>query len=274
MMRQQESATITVVDHPPMLLMPRFADDIMTAVGSRSTHSDSERSAMTSKTTTFTKGAGKLERFPDYAPREDMQNWLYLYDSGVLTSLTLHFANVPSVTVASEVPVGPSLPVRDDARIPDLLVVRDGYRELIEEQRGYAIDRQGKAPDFALEVASPTTGKVDYTDKRVDYELYGVAEYWRFDPSGGDYLDAALAGDRLVDRVYEPIAVEMLEDGAHRGYSDALGLYVCWDDGRLRFFDPQNESYLRTHDEERAERMAAESRVAELEAELRRLRGE
>ena len=266
-MRQQESATINVVDHTPMLLMPSFADDIMTAVGSRSTHSDSERSAMTSKTTTFTKGAGKLERLPDYAPREDMQNWLYLYDSGVLTSLTLHFANVPSVTVASEVPVGPSLPVRDDARIPDLLVVRDGYRELIEEQRGYAIDRQGKAPDFALEVASPTTGKVDY-------ERYGVAEYWRFDPSGGDYHDAALAGDRLVDRVYEPIAVEMLEDGAHRGYSDALGLYVCWDDGRLRFFDPQNESYLRTHDEERAERMAAESRVAELEAELRRLRGE
>ena len=146
MMRQQESATITVVDHTPMLLMPSFADDIMTTVGSRSTHLDSERSAMTSKTTTFTKGAGKLERFPDYAPREDMQNWLYLYDSGVLTSLTLHFANVPSVTVASEVPVGPSLPVRDDARIPDLLVVRDGYRELIEEQRGYAIDRQGKAP--------------------------------------------------------------------------------------------------------------------------------
>ena len=63
-MRQQESATITVVDHTPMLLMPSFADDIMTAVGSRSTHSDSERSAMTSKTTTFTKGAGKLERFP------------------------------------------------------------------------------------------------------------------------------------------------------------------------------------------------------------------
>ena len=123
-------------------------------------------------------------------------------------------------------------------------------------------------------MASPTTGKVDYTDKRVDYERYEVAEYWRFDPSGGDYHYAALAGDRLVDRVYEPIAVEMLEDGAHRGYSDALGLYVCWDDGRLRFFDPQNESYLRTHDEERAERMAAESRVAELEAELRRLRGE
>ena len=52
-----------------------------------------------------------------------------------------------------------------------------------------------------------------------------------------------------------------------RGYSDALGLYVCWEDGFLKFYDPETEGYLRSHQE-------AESRVAELEAELRRLRGE
>ena len=250
---------------------------------------------MTSKTTTLTQEEGKLERFPDYPPREDMQNWLYLYDPGVLTSLTVHFAGAPNVTVASEVPVGPTLPVRDDARIPDLLVVRDGDRALMEEQRGYAIDRQGKAPDFVLEVASPTTGRADYTDKRADYERFGVSEYWRFDPSGGEYHDAALAGDFLIEGKYEPIAIETLQEGMLRGYSVALGLYVCWEDGRLRFFDPGTESYLRSHDEERAERMAtqaraeeeragrlaaqaraaaAEARAAELEAELRRLRGE
>ena len=49
--------------------------------------------------------------------------------------------------------------------------------------------------------------------------------------------------------------------------SEALGLSVCWEDGMLRFFDPVAESYLRSHDE-------AEARVAELEAELRRLPGE
>ena len=222
---------------------------------------------MTSKTTTLSKGAGKFESFPDFPPREDMQNWLYLNDSSILTSLTIHFANEPNVTVASEVPVGPSLPVQDDARIPDLLVVRDGDRDLMEDQRGYAIDSQGKAPDFVLEVASPTTGRADYTDKRADYERFGIEEYWRFDPSGGEYHDAALAGDRLVEGKYEPIAVEMLGDGSHRGYSDALGLYVCREDGELRFFDPKTESYLRTHEE-------AEARVAELEAEIRRLCGE
>ena len=183
---------------------------------------------MTSKTTTLTKETGKLECFPDYPPRDDMQNWLYLYDTSVITSLAIHFANEPNVTVASEVPVGPSLPVRNNARIPDLLFVRGGNRKLMEEQRGYAIDRQGKAPDFVLEVASPTTGRVDYTEKRADYERFGVGEYWRFDPSGGEYHDAALAGDRLVDAEYEPIAIEMPSEGRLRGYSEALGLYVCW----------------------------------------------
>ena len=218
---------------------------------------------MTSKTTTLTQQTGELERFPDYPPRDDMQNWLYLYETSVLTSLAIHFADEPNVTVASEVPVGLGLPVRDDARIPDLLMVRDGDRELMEEQRGYAIDRQGKAPDFVLEVASRSTGRVDYTDKRTDYERFGILEYWRFDPSGGEYHDAALAGDLLVDGMYRPIAIEMLDDGRLRGYSDALGLYVCWEGGRLRFFDPRTEDYLRSHDEAEARAGTAEARAEE-----------
>ena len=285
---------------------------------------------MTSRTTILTKEAGRLERFPDFPPRDDMQNWLHLYEPSVITSLAIHYADEPNVTVASEVPVTLASPVREDTRIPDLLFVRDGDRGLMEEQRGYVIDRQGKAPDLVLEVASPTTGRADYTDKRADYERFGIGEYWRFDPSGGEYHDAALAGDRLVDGAFEPIAIENLGDGRLRGYSDVLGLYVCWEDGRLRFFDPVTESYLGSHEEaesraeeeragrvaaesraytaenraedaesrveqERAERMAAESRAedaqsraniaenraetaearaAELEAELRRLRGE
>lgn len=73
------------------------------------------------------------------------------------------------MTVAGEVPVSPALPVRENTWIPDLPFVRGGDRELMEEQRGYAIDSQGRAPDFVLEVASPTIGRADYTD-RADYE--------------------------------------------------------------------------------------------------------
>ena len=168
--------------------------------------------------------------------------------------------------------MAPTLDPWGTYRIPDLIVVPDCDVALVNEQRGYAIDRQGKAPDFVLEVASPTTGIVDYTDKRADYERFGIGEYWRFDPSGGEYHDAALAGDRLVDGVYEPIAIDDLGDGRLRGYSDVLGLYVCWEDGRLRFFDPVTASYLGSHeeaesraDEERAGRVAAESRAEDAE---------
>ena len=225
---------------------------------------------MTSKTTTLAQRGGKLQRFPEYPPRDDMQNWLHLYETAVVTSLAIHFADAPSVTVASEVPVGPGLPVRDDARIPDLLVVRGADRELIEEQRGYAIDHQGKAPDFVLEVASPTTGRADYTDKRRDYERFGVVEYWRFDPSGGEYHDAALAGDRLVDGTYEPIDIEVLDEDRLRGYSEALGLYVCWEEGMLRFFDPLTERYLRSHEEDAGRAETAEVRAREEETARRR----
>ena len=250
---------------------------------------------MTSKTTVIAQAKEDLEHFPDYPPRDDMQNWLYLYETSIVTSLAIHFADEPDVTVASEVPIGLGLPVRDDVRIPDLMVMRGGGRDLMEEQRGYAIDRQGSAPDFVLEVASPTTGRTDYTDKRLDYERFGVREYWRFDSSGGEYHDAALAGDRLVEGVYQPIDIEELGEGRLRGYSEALGLYVCWEEGMLRFFNPGTETYLRTHEEsetraqaaealagaaearaqeEAAARRSAEARAAELEAELRRLRGE
>ena len=61
---------------------------------------------MTSKTTMLTQIEEGLERFPDYPPREDMQNWLYLYETSIVTSLAIHFADEPDVTVACEGPGG------------------------------------------------------------------------------------------------------------------------------------------------------------------------
>ena len=246
---------------------------------------------MTTKTIARTREAESPDRFPDFPPRDDMQNWLYIYEPSITGALTLYLERrfrTRKATVANEVPVSPRLRPRDDLRIPDLMVTFDCDRDLLEEQRGYDIGRQGKPPEFVLEVASVANGVVDYTRKRADYERYGVYEYLRFDPSGGEYRDAPLAGDRLVDGRYEPIPVETLSDGTMSCYGEVLGLYLCWESGRLRFFDPVEERYLRTYAEERAYgereearadmeasgRQAAEARIAELEAELRRLRGE
>lgn len=58
------------------------------------------------------------------------------------------------------------------------------------------------------------------------------------------------------------------------GYSPALALWLYWDDGQLRFYDPATGEWLRSRTEERAARQLAEAQVAELQAELRRLRSE
>ena len=265
---------------------------------------------MTSKTTTLIQEAGKLKRFREYPPRDDMQNWRYIYDPGLPHSLGIHLRKTfPHSTVMCEVPLARSLSRRDRVRIPDMSVTLDGDRALIEEQSGYEIDMHGKALDFALEVASPTTGVVDYTDKRRDYERFGVREYWRFDPSGGRFHDAPLAGDKLVDGGYRAIEIVEEPDGRRWGYSEALGLELWWDDGMLRLREPETGEFLRTPDEiyveyqaaesrvdtaesrvadaesraveaearaatERAARESAEARLAEMEAEMRRLRGE
>ena len=234
---------------------------------------------MTTKATAFTQEASTPERFPEFPPRDDMQNTNHLHLRSVLTSLAIHFARRPNTLIHSEMPVSPTLGMQHGVRIPDLMVVFDCDMEDAYRIDGYAIDRQGKPPDFVLEVASKTTGVVDYTAKRGDYERFGIGEYWRFDATGGDYHDAALAADRLVEGAYQPVEIEPTESGVLRGYSDTLGLYVCWEQGALRFYDPESQSYLLTHEEvvewanEEAER-ADEEAAARLqaEAEVRRLR--
>ena len=231
---------------------------------------------MTSKTTTVTQEALK---FPVFPPRDDMQNWLYLYAPTIMSSLSIHYADRPNTVVGSEIPVGPDRSNRDDVRIPDMTVAFNSDQDLIEEDRGYDLGRHGKPPDFVLEVASPSTASNDYTDKRQDYERYGIREYWRLDPSGGELYGAALAGDRLVDGEYRPVSIERMADGSLHGYSEVLGLYLCWEDGRLRFYDPGTESYLLSHqeevaraDEERARAEAEAEARRDAEAEVRRLR--
>ena len=234
---------------------------------------------MTTKETTLTQEASQPERFPEFPPRDDMQNTNHLHLRSVLTSLEIYFAPRPNTLVHSEMPVSPTLGMQQGVRIPDLMVVLDCDIEDAYRIDGYAIDRQGKPPDFVLEVASKTTGVVDYTAKRADYERFAIGEYWRFDPTGGDFHDASLAADRLVEGVFQPIEIEMAEDDVLRGYSEALGLYVCWDNGKLRFYDPESQCYLLTHQEVveladearvRADDEAAARRQAE--AEVRRLR--
>ena len=211
--------------------------------------------------------------FPVFPPRGDMQNPIYLHRPGHLAALSLHFGSPETTIVLGEVPVGRDLSQRRGLRVPDLLIAFSVDPDRIIADRGYSIEQWGKPPDFVLEIASENTAENDVTVKRDDYAAFGIPEYWRFDPSGGEYYPAGLAGDRLVDGVYRPIGIVGTDDRHFWGRSEALGLDICWEDEQLRWYDPATGAYLLTFDEEAEARLAAEERVRELEAEIRLLRG-
>ncbi len=225
--------------------------------------------------------AGETVQFPD-APPEEMTAFHNVNLPGYPGALTAHFANQESTVILSEIAAGLfATENREGIRYPDLLIAFDARPDLIIPRNGYLIPEQGKPPDFVLEVGSETTGNRDEGIKRLDYAQFGVPEYWRFDPSGGDFHNTHLAGDRLVGDEYQPVPIQHTPEGHLWGRSEALGLSLCWEEGQLRFWDPVGEQYLNTYLEERdahlAEqnaRIAAEARVRELQDELRRLRGE
>ena len=161
----------------------------------------------------------------------------------------------------------------------------------IERTKLYLPWLVGKPPDFVLEVASESAADHDVTGKRQLYAEIGVPEYWRFDRSGGDYYGEPLAGDRLVNGIYQPAPLSQEPDGILKGYSPALQLSLCWDRERLRFYDPEKGEYLLNLEEliddrerveadqhtkqvarqaEQAAREQAEARIRELEEELER----
>ena len=134
------------------------------------------------------------------------------------------------------------------------------------QRRNWIVWREGKAPDFVMEVASGSTWRRDMREKRDIYAEMEVTEYWRFDPSGS-YFSPPLIGERLVDGEYRQTPLETGGDGVLRGHSEALGLDICaLPDGNLRLYDPESGQWLQTHLEDRSERLMAEAARQEAEA--------
>lgn len=210
------------------------------------------------------------KQFPERIPRQEMQNSVYLDLPGYQTGLYLHLGGEDTTLVISEAALGWNLSQREGIFYPDLMIAFNIDREAVIAAQGIAIDDVGKPPEFVMEIASKRTARNDYGRKREGYARYGVPEYWRFDPTGEERYPDPLAGDRLVGNEYQPIVIEKTGDGLYRGHSDVLNLDVCWEHGQLRWYDPVAQAYIMTHTDERAGRLAAESRIKELEEELHR----
>ena len=156
--------------------------------------------------------------------------------------------------------------------VPDCMVaygVDPGY---VFARNGYVISEMGKPPDFVMEIGSRTTGRVDIGRKREGYASFSVPEYWRFDETGGDYHGQPLAGDTLVDGVYQPIPLHHEPDGAIWGHSEILGLDIYWQDKKLRIMDPVTGEFFPEYNDVMEERGTAlierETALIELDTAL------
>ena len=164
---------------------------------------------------------------------------------------------------------------------PDCYVVLGiGRAALLEMHRTFRVWEAGKFPDFVLEIGSPSTADNDLGPKRDLYARLGALEYWRYDPTGGDHYGEPLVGEYLVDGEYRRFEMMTDPDGLPRAHSPLLNLDLRWEEGRLRFYDPTSGRWLENNAESLARANAAEeraaeaqARMAEMEAELRRLRG-
>ena len=219
------------------------------------------------------------ERHPD-----EMTSYKFVHTIGNTMHVIKHLGKPETTIVGAELFIVAHRDYRP-RRVPDLLIALDADPNLYDEQNGFIISDQGKPPDFVLEVASPSTAKIDTVDKRREYAELGIPEYWRFDHTGESH-GARLAGDRLVGQRYEPIQLEELSPDVVQGRSDVLNLILRWDNGDLHWIDPATNRHIPTFDDEREGRLAeregrraaelrasaAEAQVRALQEELRRLK--
>ena len=111
----------------------------------------------------------------------------------------------------------------------------------------------------------------------------GVAEYWRFDASGGEMYGAPLVGEYLDRGVYWEFPVHTAPDGAIWAYSPLLRLNLRWNGGEIELQNPDTGEILLDRrgvrlametavESERQARRAAERELEEYRQLVRQLR--
>ena len=168
----------------------------------------------------------------DEVPEPPEDGGMQQYDTimYILAIIGARYADDPSALVA-----GSAVFIVYDSATPGSVVAPDAFvvfgvpERLIKRfRRLYRIDEWGPAPAFVLEVASESTAGRDVGVKREIYARMGALEYWRMDPSGGEYYGEALAGERLVDGEYERIEERVESDGDVWARSEVLGVDFYW----------------------------------------------
>jgi Uma2 family endonuclease len=142
--------------------------------------------------------------------------------------------------------------------IPDLFVAIGAPK--LPPRETYKLWEEPVPPTFVLEITSRWTAHVDHTKKKQIYARIGVQEYLLYDPRvpRRSTRRPPLLGYRLGPDGYDPMPQDA--DGAL--ISEALGVRLILEDGRLQVYDRETGERLLSEHESR---LQAEARVAELE---------
>ena len=160
---------------------------------------------------------GPTARSRTSRPGADLQNTLYLFRPGYLGTLRRHFGNQDSNFVLSGVPIGWNPLQLQGMHIPDLIIAFNVDRAAIIEQWVTPL-RTGASPRTScwkqLQQSAPSgrsvrdagncrtcgsgrryrpgTRRTTYAERRNDYAAFDIPEYWRFNPTGGQYHETGL----------------------------------------------------------------------------------
>jgi Uma2 family endonuclease len=149
---------------------------------------------------------------------------------------------------------------------PDVFVVQGVAKG---ERRTYRLWEEGQPPTVVFEITSRGSRLEDLGTKRAVYAMLGVREYFLYDPLG-EYLRPTLQGYRLQEGEYQRLPPE----GEGRLTSQALGMELRVEEGRLRLVNPATGERLLMPSEALMARRVADARASQAEAELERLRAE
>ena len=209
----------------------------------------------------------------------------YIPLTNTVSALRVRYHHRDDVYIAGDMLVYYRMNRTDVSVAPDVFAVFGATGN--HRRDSWLVWREGRAPDFVMEIASRATWRRDISEKRSIYAAMGVREYVRFDPTGR-YFTPALVIERLdSDGNYREQPLTEGADGIVRGYSAVLELEICVLPGReLRLYDPATGEWLLTHQEtedarqaeaaarqaEAAARQSAETALLQAEADNARLR--
>ena len=181
-----------------------------------------------------------------------------------VSALENHFIERSDVFIAGDLLIYYRMNDNRTRVAPDVFVVFGAAGN--HPRDSWLVWREGKAPDFVMEIASPSTWERDSTEKRDIYANMDVTEYWRFDPTGEPFPRRNWWVKRWWRASTGSCRWERDGEGRLWGRSAVLGLdiYVL-PDLVLRLYDPVDKKWLLTHRESEEERLAAVA--AHLESE-------